>query len=100
MELNRTHRKNLAVFYFCCFLISYCWLFFNGWLFSQLRPVFFLNKLDLSLNLLFLTGIQSTVSNNHYLQLLLDIVYLVLPLLLVVSVNRKAQVYMAILHSL
>lgn len=100
MVLNNSHRKNFAIFYCCCFTISFCWLFFNGWLLHQLQPVFFLNRLDLSLNILFLTGIQHAIIKSFALQLSLDILYFILPLLLLFTVNRKKQVYLAIINSI
>ncbi len=99
MELTGHHRKNSAIFYFCCFSISYGWLFFNGLLLHQLKPVFFLNRLDLSLNVLFLTGISKAVIKNYYLQLILDILYFILPLLLVFAINTKKQFSLAIINS-
>ena len=89
MFLDQIHRKRFVIFYFCCFTISYCWLFFNGLLLSQLKPVFFLNRLDLSLNLLFLTGIQHAVMNNNSLRLFFDVGYYALPLLLLIACIRN-----------
>ncbi len=99
LELNKFHRKKAAYFYIACFLLSYAWLFFNGLLLHQLKPLFFLNRLDVTLNLLFLTGVQKSVIHNHSLRLLLDIIYLLLPLLLFYSINRKTQPYVALLNS-
>lgn len=80
-------------------MLSYSWLFFNGWLLHQLKPVFFFNRLDFSLNILFLTGIQQTVIKNYSFQYVLDSLFLLLPLLMVFSVNGKKQVYLALLNS-
>ena len=100
MVLNNSHRKNFALFYFSCFTISFCWLFFNGWLLHELQPVFFLNRLDVTLNILFLTGIQNAIIKSFAIQLSLDILYFFLPLSLVFVVNRKMQFYFAILNSI
>lgn len=99
MELNKFHRKKAAYFYIACFLLSYAWLFFNGLLLHQLKPLFFLNRLDVTLNLLFLTGIQKSVIHNQTFRLLLDVLYLLFPLLLLYSINRKIQPYIALLNS-
>lgn len=74
-------------------------MFFNGLLLHQLKPVFFLNRLDFSLNLLFLTNIQHFIIKSYYVQLLFDILYLALPVLLVLTINTKKQIYFAILNS-
>ncbi|HQW85075.1 MAG TPA: hypothetical protein PK987_11455 [Ferruginibacter sp.] len=99
MELNKIHRKQVAYFYVVCFLISYAWLFFNSLLLHQLKPVLFINRLDISLNILFLTGIQKAVIQNNFLQLLLDILYLFFPFTLLLTVNSKKQIYAAIGNS-
>jgi len=74
-------------------------LFFNGLLLSQLKPVFFLNRLDLSLNLLFLTDIQHAVINSNSLRLFFDVGYYLLPLLLLIAciINNKLQYLLAII---
>ena len=73
-------------------------MLFNGLLFTQLKPVFFLNRLDLSLNLLFLTDIQHALINSNLLRLFFDVSYYVLPLLLLVAciTNNRAQYLLAI----
>lgn len=97
MVINNTHRRNFAVFYLCCFVISYGWLFFNQLLFHQLQPVFFLNRLDLSLNIVFLAGIQKALINNYLLQLGLDLLFLLMPFMLLATVNKKGQSHIAVL---
>lgn len=101
MYLNQLHRKYCIIFYSACFLLSYCWLAFNGLLLHQLSPVFFINRLDFSLNLLFLTGIQNAVINNYWLQFLLDGIYLLATLLLVFTtlINSRFR-YVAALFSI
>jgi hypothetical protein len=101
LYLNQLHRKYCIIFYSACFLLSYCWLAFNGLLLQQLSPVFFINRLDFSLNLLFVTGIQNAVINNYWLQFLLDGIYLLATLLLVFTtlINSRFR-YAAALFSL
>lgn len=96
LVLNKSHRRKAAYFYFVCFVLSYAWLFFNGLVLHQLKPVFFINRLDISLNILFLTGLQKAVIQNYSLQVLLDILYLLFPLILLFTINSKKQVYAAI----
>jgi hypothetical protein len=73
-------------------------LFFNGLLLSQLKPVFFLNRLDLSLNLLFLTGIQHAVMHSNALRLFFDVGYYLLPLLLLITCtgNSRLQYFLVV----
>lgn len=97
MVINKTHRRNFAVFYLCCFVVSYAWLFFNQLLFHQLQPVFFLNRLDLSLNIVLLAGIQKVLINNFPLQLGLDLLFLLTPFMLLATVNKRGQSYIAVL---
>ncbi len=80
-----------------CFAIYFGWLFVNELLLSQLQPVFFLNKLDLTRNILMFSDLQHAVMAKHWLQLLLDIVYIVAPLalLLVVMIDSKLQQLLA-----
>jgi hypothetical protein len=72
-------------------------LLFNGLLLSQLKPVFFLNRLDLSLNLLFLTDIQHAVINSSSLRLFFDAGYYLLPLLLLIAciISNRLQYLLA-----
>lgn len=81
-------------------MISYAWLFFNHMLFHQLQPVFFTNRLDLSLNILFLTGIQHAVVQYYFLKLLLDILYLMLPFLLLFFINSRRVAIPAMVNAL
>ncbi len=74
-------------------------MLFNGLLLSQLKPVFFLNRLDLSLNLLFLTDLQHAVINSNFLRLFFDTGYYLLPLLLLTSciLNNRLQYVLAVI---
>ncbi len=95
LVLTDKHIKQFAVFYLCCFLISYLWQSWYGLLFTSISPIYFLNRADVVLNLLFLTDFQHYIIENRWLQILLDSIYLVLPILLVYSVvkskNLKAK---------
>ncbi len=99
MVIDQSHKRKFAVFYTACFLVSYAWLFFNHLLFHQLQPVFFLNRLDLTLNLFFVTGIQQAIKNNYGIQLLFDLLYLLLPLLTLGFINSRRGGIMAALHA-
>ena len=98
MFLNNIHRKQFAVFYFIIFLISFCWLFFSNSLLHQLNAVFFINRLDISVNFLLLTNLPKTVINSLMLQNVFDIMYILLAFLLCITVyvNSKFQYWLAI----
>ncbi|HSN59717.1 MAG TPA: hypothetical protein VLR49_02190 [Ferruginibacter sp.] len=102
MQLTKLHRKQFLIFYFICFAGTYCWLVLNGLLLHQIAPVFFINKLDFSRNLLMLTDIQHAVINSYFLQVILDVVYILSALVLLASslAQHKSQYWLAVLHSI
>jgi hypothetical protein len=101
LHLNQLHRKKYIVFYLLCFLVSYCWLFFNNSLLSQLQPVFFTNRLDFSLTLLQSTGLHFILINSKTGKVFFDLLYIFLPILLAFFClkNYTAQYFIAITTS-
>lgn len=101
MQLTNLHRKQFLIFYFICFAITYCWLAYNDLLLLQIKPVFFLNKLDFSRNLLMLSDVQHAVLRSHLLQIIFDAVYILSPLALLISglAQHPTQYAFAILNS-
>ena len=99
MLLNSTHRKQFAIFYFICFSIYYAWYFYHGLLLSQLAPVFFHNKLDLTSNVIQLTDLFNIVIRTRFLQVLFDALFLLLPMLMCIASARghRSQPLLAIL---
>jgi len=71
--------------------MSFCWQAINNSLFSQLHPVLFLNRLDLTRNLLMLTDIQHAVINKSVVPLMLDSLYLLAPVTLLVTCIRNSK---------
>ncbi len=100
MYLSSIQRKRYLFFYFICFAISYSWFFLNDALLSQLDAVFFKNRLDVSLNLLFFSGLHIAVIKSDSLKLLFDIFYLLLPasLLLAHLLNSRIQYLIALVN--
>ncbi len=98
MLLSEHNIKQFAGFYLICFLLWYAWFAYNGLLFSKIEPVFFLNKLDISHNFFMLTNLQHALLENKFLRFFFDLVYLILPVLLVYSCfkNKKIQPVLAI----
>jgi hypothetical protein len=96
--LTNTHTKQFAVYYLICFLLCYAWFFYNGLLFSSINPVFFLNRLDVTQNIMMLTNLQHLLIENRWLRIFFDLIYLVLPVLLVYTSvkNKKGQRLLAL----
>ena len=92
MFLSLKNRKQFALFYFLCFAVYYGGYSCQGILLHQLKPVFFLNRLDLTLNIIFLTNLHHEVISHPWLQILLDALYLFLPLILCISCWRGYRV--------
>ncbi len=101
MHANR-YRKEFVIFYFTCFITTCVWLFFNKLLLSQLAPVFFLNKLDLTRNFLMLTGMQQAIIVHNNFRIAADLVYILAPALLLFCClkNCTVQSWMALFISL
>ncbi|WP_301926454.1 hypothetical protein [Ferruginibacter sp.] len=89
MSLSEKHIKQFSWFYLLCFLMNYAWFWWNGLLFSTLNPVFFLNGLDFTRNLLMLTNLQHWLIKSYWLRIVLDVVYLLLPVLLTIANLRS-----------
>jgi hypothetical protein len=96
--LTNKHIKQFAVYYLVCFLLCYAWFLYNGLLFSSINPVFFLNRQDVSHNIIMLTNLQHLLIENKWLRIFFDLTYLVLPVLLVYTCvkNKRAQRVLAI----
>ncbi|HMD01181.1 MAG TPA: hypothetical protein VKH37_13555 [Ferruginibacter sp.] len=82
LSLNETHKKRYAIFYIICFGIYYCWYWFHGILLHQIEPVFYHNRLDLTTNIVMMSGLQSAIIRSPSLQLVLDGLFILLPLLM------------------
>lgn len=89
MELNYKHQRQFAHWYIFCFLLWFAWLLLHGLLFTSLNPVFFLNRQDVTLNIIMLTDIQNVLIKYKGIRILFDTVYLLLPLLLVNSIYKR-----------
>ena len=88
--------------YLVWFVIYYAWMFSTGLLFSQVQPVFFLNRLDITGNILMLGNLQHKLINSQGLRIIFDILYLLLPCLLTFSYYNKSKAvpYVAIATSI
>ena len=96
-ELCEKNRKQFAAFYLLCFLVNFSWLWWNELLFSSLKPVFFLNRLDFTHNVLMLTNLQHFLIDKRWLQIVFDVLYALLPLLLwwATRINHSAKTFIA-----
>ncbi len=93
MVLTIKNTKQFAIFYLFCFLLYYAWAFYCNLLFSLTKPVYFLNKLDLSLNLILNTGLQHAIIHHKWVCILLDITYFFLPVILVFAYVNNKQIH-------
>ena len=98
MFLSIKHRKQLVLFYFLCFAVYYGWYWYHGILLHQLKPVFFLNRLDLTANIVLLTNLHHAIIDQPWLQILFDALYFILPLALYISCIRdyRIQYFLAV----
>ena len=102
MYLNLAHRKQLVIFYLICFSGYFAWYLYHGILLHQLNPVFFLNRLDLTVNIILTTNLHHAIIANSWLRVLFDCLYVFLPLLLCICVVRgyRMQYFLAIATSI
>ncbi|MEO5944981.1 MAG: hypothetical protein ABIP30_17415 [Ferruginibacter sp.] len=91
MQLTDKHIKQFLGSYLAWFIIYYVWIFCTGLLFSQVQPVFFLNRLDLTGNILMLGNLQHLLIKSQSLRIIFDLLYLLLPCLLVFFNLKKSK---------
>ena len=91
MLLTEKHIKQFAVYYLTCFILCYAWYFYYGLLFSSVNPVFFLNRLDVSHNIIMLTNLQNFLIQSRLLRIIFDLLFLLLPVLLVYTVVKNKK---------
>lgn len=89
MNYSDKHIRQYALFYLLCFLLNYAWFYVNGLTFSSLDPVFFTNRLDITRNVLMLTGIQHRLLSSETLRMTFDLGYLFSPLVLVFVIFKE-----------
>ncbi|MGC4104200.1 hypothetical protein [Ferruginibacter sp.] len=92
MLLTDKHIRQFAVFYLACFVVCYAWFAWHGLLFSSIKPVFFLNKPDLTHNIFMFTNLQHLLLQNSWLQVVFDVLYLLFPFLLTWSCVRQKKI--------
>jgi hypothetical protein len=93
LPIHERHIKQLALFYLICFGVNQAWFLWNGLYFTALNPVFFVNKLDITGQLILNTGFPQQLLQHATLRWVLDGLYMCLPVLLCfAAVNRKKWV--------
>ena len=100
--LTKKHTTQFLYFYLICFVVNFVWFYFNRLLFSDFNPIFFYNKLDFTTNFLLATNIQQVVISSHRFRILLDLVFFLLPFLLVIAnyFSPKVRPVIAIINVL
>lgn len=82
--------RNTAILYLATFLLNYTWYFLNNMLLFQAEPQFFLNQLDITGNFFLLTGLQHDIIGGGDERLMMDVLYLSMPILLMAFSVRKS----------
>jgi hypothetical protein len=102
MYLNNKHKKQFVFFYLGCFLLNFCWLFYNHLLLAQKQPLFFINYLDVTRNIFMLTGLHKLIVSSQAVCVLLDLLYLLLPCFLtyLVYFEKRGNKFLAIATSI
>lgn len=98
MRLTEKHIKRFALFYLVCILLNQVWLFANNLLLSGINPVFFINKLDITRNVLMATGLQKAILYNKALCVVFDILLPLFPIALyyVIASGKRGRVLLSI----
>jgi len=96
LPIHKLHIKQLALFYLICFGLNQCWSVFHGLYFVAVQPIFFLNKLDLTGNLLMSTGFQQLIMNHTLVRWVLDIGFMSMPFALYMAVIKEWKIQKAI----
>lgn len=98
MLLTLKHTRQFAAFYCCCFLLNFSWYMYNRLTFAALQPVFFINRLDFTKNILMLTDLQHSLLGSSITCWCFDSLYVGLPILLTIAVykNMPGKILIAI----
>jgi hypothetical protein len=91
VQLTDKHIKQFLCWYLAWFIIYYTWMFCTGLLFSQVQPVFFINHLDLTGNILMLSRLQHLLINSQEIRIFFDLLYLLLPCMLTFFYFKKSK---------
>jgi hypothetical protein len=89
--LTKGHIKQFAIAYFLFALLNYLWLLINGQLFSSILPVFFQNNLDVTKNLIMLSGLQHLLIQSQVVRVLFDMLYIFMPFLLCILCYKEKK---------
>ena len=91
MLLTDKQTNQFALFYLLCFLINGSWFWYNNLLLSSIDPIYFINKLDFTRNILMLTNVQHYLINERWLRIGFDLLYYLLPILLTILFIKKVR---------
>ncbi|HRN78854.1 MAG TPA: hypothetical protein PKY29_00655 [Ferruginibacter sp.] len=86
------HIRQFAWIYASAVVLFFVWMYWNGLHFSAYRPVFFNNQTDLTGNYILLTGIHLKVMQEQWLRVLLDVSFILFPVMLCVLVVRRSTI--------
>lgn len=102
MTLSNKNTHQFAIFYAICSVFSYSWYQYYNLTFSSLSPVYFTNRLDLTLNIVLMSNLQHILISNKWLRILFDILFLIFPVFLMYCFikTNKFQKTLAIITSI
>lgn len=82
MELTQRNTNQFALYYAACFYLVGAWYIWHGLTLSGLQPVFFVNKADITGQLILWPGLQHKLINNSSSRMVFDAVFYLLPAIL------------------
>ena len=91
MLLTNKQTNQFTLFYLLCFLINGSWFWYNNLLLSSIEPIYFINKLDFTRNILMLSNVQHYLINGRWLRITFDLLYYLLPILLTIVFIKKIR---------
>ena len=91
MLLTDKQTNQFAFLYVLCFLINGSWFWYNNLLISSIDPIYFINKLDFTRNILMLSNVQHYLINSRWLRIVFDLLYYLLPVLLTIVFIKKVR---------
>lgn len=85
------HIRQLASVYAISAVLFFTWMAWNGLLFSMYQPIFFNNQTDLTGNYILITGLHLRLIEHHWLKVLMDVLFVLMPVAMCVGVIRKSK---------
>lgn len=92
MQLTEQVRRRIIILYCLFFFFFFVYRYFTNGLLSQVVPVFFWNKIDLTTWIIQATGFHKILLNNFWLCLIVDVVYFLFPFIYLFAYIKKPAI--------